>query len=68
MRIIADPYDRYPEVKDGQLMTVLIGRVPQSRRWIKVIFFGTPEAGVFHTAYRGRRLDRQYGGGPWPTA
>ena len=21
MRIIADPYDRYPEVKDGQLMT-----------------------------------------------
>ncbi len=51
MRIIAEPYDRYPEVKDGLLMTVLVGRVPQSRRWIKVIFMGTPETGEFHTAY-----------------
>lgn len=66
VRIVAEPYDRYSEIKNGQLMTILVGRVPSSRRWIKVIFIGTPENGLFHTAYRDRRLDRQYGGGPWP--
>lgn len=65
MRIIADPYDRYTEINDGREITILVGRVPASRRWIKVIFIGTPETGQFHTAYRDRRLDRQYGGGPW---
>jgi hypothetical protein len=66
MRIIANPYDRYTEINDGQEMTILVGRIPQSRRWIKVIFIGTPESGQFHTAYRDRKLDRQYGGFPWP--
>ncbi len=65
MRIIADPYDRYTEINGGREITILVGRVLLSRRWIKVVFIGTPETGQFHTAYRDRRLDRQYGGGPW---
>ncbi len=64
MRIIAEPFDRYTEIRRGQSMTILIGRVPQCSQWIKVIFMGTPEAGQFHTAYRDRRLDWQYGGAP----
>ncbi len=65
MRIIADPFDRYTEIKRNQLMSILIGRVPQCRRWIKVVFIGTPETGQFHTAYRDRCLDPHYGGAPW---
>lgn len=67
MLIIANPYERYEEYRDGILRNILVGRVPESRQWIKVVFEGTPETGDFLTAYRDRRLDRRYGGGPWPT-
>ncbi len=67
MLIIANPYGNYEEYIDGKLYTVLVGRVSESRQWIKVVFEGTPETGGFLTAYRDRRLDRRYGGGPWPT-
>ncbi len=67
MLIIANPYERYPEYRDGTLRTILVGRVPESRQWIKVVFEGTPETGGFLTAYRDKRLGRRYGGGPWAT-
>ena len=67
MLVIVDPYDKYEEYIDGILHTVLVGRVPESRQWIKVVFVGSPDTGEFLTAYRDRRLDRRYGGGPWAT-
>ena len=45
--------------------TVIVGRVSESRQWIKVVFVGDPETGLFLTAYRDRRLDEDYGGPPW---
>ena len=65
MLIIADPHDRYEEYDDDILRTILVGRVPESRQWIKVVFIGTPETGNFLTSYRDRRLNGYYGGGPW---
>ncbi len=65
MEIIFNPYDRYEEYHGDELRTILVGRVPESRQWIKVVFIGTPENGSFLTAYRDRRLNRIYGGGTW---
>lgn len=64
--VIKDPYDRRSETDDDGLpMTVLVGRVPERNHWIKVVFYGTPESGEFHTAYYDRRLNKKYGGRPW---
>ena len=65
MQIIAEPYDRFEEYRAGTRMTVLVGRVPQARQWIKLVFIGDPETGLFHTAYMDRRLSGRYGGRPW---
>lgn len=62
MRIIKNPYERW--LDRGQ--TVLAGRVPELNRWIKVVFIGNPEFGLFNTAYADRRLESYYGGRPWP--
>ena len=67
MLIIANPREQFPEYRDGILRTIIVGRVPESRQWIKVIFEGTLETGEFLTAYRDRRLNSRYGGGPWDT-
>ena len=64
--VIKDPYDRWPETDDeGLPMTVLVGRVPEYNQWIRVVFYGTPEAGELQTAYPDRRLAKKYGGRPW---
>ena len=67
MLVIANSHEKYEEYIDGVLYTVLVGRVPESRQWIKVVFLGSSDAGEFVTAYRDRRLDSRYGGGPWAT-
>lgn len=64
--ILNAPHDRWQETdRNGEPMTVLVGRVPEYNRWIKLVFYGTPEAGEFHTAYPDRRLEKDYGGRPW---
>ncbi len=66
MQVIEDPHDRYEESRPGmERRTVIVGRVSESRQWIKVVFVGDPETGLFLTAYRDRRLDEDYGGPPW---
>lgn len=67
MRIIANPHDRYEETHpDGERMTIIVGRVLESSQWIKLVFIGDPETGDFLTAYNDRRLEKWYGGRPWP--
>ncbi len=66
MRIIAEPYHREEELDPkGQMQTIVVGRVPESNQWIKLVFVGDPETGLFLTAYNDRRLERKYGGRPW---
>ena len=65
MLIVGNPHELYYQHHEGVLRTILVGRVPESRHWIKVVFEGTPETGQFLTAYRDRRLNRRYGRGPW---
>lgn len=68
MRILADPYDRFEEYRGNTRMTVIVGRVPQVDQWIRLVFIGDPETGLFHTAYKDRRLARKYGERPWSPA
>jgi hypothetical protein len=66
MRVIAEPHDRYEETRPGsEPKTIIVGRVPESRQWIKVVFLGNPETGLFLTAYHDHRLEDDYGGRPW---
>ena len=66
MQIIADPYDLYIDARPGsEPNTIIVGRVPKSRQWIKVVFLGNPETGLFLTAYHDHRLEDAYGGRPW---
>lgn len=67
VQVVEDPYDRYEEyTSSGELRTIVVGRVIQSNRWIKVVFIGDPdETGVFLTAYHDKRLIKKYGGRPW---
>ena len=62
MSVIHAPYEVWEEL--GQ--TVLAGRVPEFNQWIKVVFIGSLEFGLFNTAYADRRLEKDYGGRPWP--
>ena len=65
MGVIETHVDRWVEVMpDGELRTILVGRVPGFRQWIKVVFVGNLETGELHTAYADRRLERRYGGRP----
>jgi hypothetical protein len=66
MQVVGAPYDQWEEVMpDGEVRTILVGRVPQFNQWIKIVFIGAIGAGELHTAYAGRRLERRYGGRPW---
>ena len=65
MLILESPREQFPEYRGGTFRTVVVGRVPECRQWKKVVFEGTLETGQFLTAYRDRRLNSRYGGGPW---
>ena len=66
MAIIASPYERNEMyTPEGERRTVLVGRVPESRQWIMVVFVGDPETGEFLTAYHNKNLVKKYGGRPW---
>jgi len=66
MMVIAEPYERYESVTtDGELRTILTGRVPEAKHWLMVVFVGEPETGRFLTAYTNRGLVKKYGGLPW---
>ena len=67
MSVIEDPYDQWEEVtQSGQRRTVIVGRVRQANQWIKVVFAGAGDSRALITAYQDRRLERKYGGRPWP--
>ena len=67
MRIIQEPYDQWQEVNpnNGEVRTILAGRVRESNQWIRVVFAGTGDSREFITAYQDRRLSKKYGGRPW---
>ena len=66
VQILYAPYIQEEEQdKEGEPVTVIIGRVPEYRQWIKVIFAGTGSSAIFHTAYPDRRLEGRLGGRPW---
>ena len=67
MSIIENPYDEWVETDDrtGQNRTVIAGRVPQFRQWIKLVFVGIGDTRELLTAYPDKRLSRKYGGRPW---
>lgn len=66
VQVIESPYDRYEEyTSSGERRTIIVGRVAQSQRWIKVVFIGDPETEELLTAYHDRRLTKKYGGRPW---
>ena len=65
MRILTEPYDRFEEWDAGEMQTIIVGRVPESSSWIKVVFVGDPETGTFLTAYNERKLEGKYEGRPW---
>ena len=68
MRIIDAPNDQWEEIARGEVRSILVGCVAQFNQWIVVVFIGDTNAGVFHTAYADRRLERRYGGRPWRNA
>ena len=56
MQIIADPFETFKELDEkGREYTIITGRVPESSRWIRVVFAGDPDTGTFLTAYNDRR-------------
>jgi hypothetical protein len=66
MQIIADPFETFEDRDEhGRAYTIITGRVPESSQWIRVVFVGDPDTGVFITAYNDRRLVARYGGRPW---
>ena len=67
MLVLASPREQFTEYRGGILRTIIVGRVPESSQWIKVVFEGTLDTGHFLTAYRARRLNSRFGGGPWDT-
>ena len=69
MRVIKNPYDSWErETSNGERRTVLVGRVPEFRQWIVVVFIGDSTTGALLTASPDRRLERSYGGRPWRNA
>jgi hypothetical protein len=66
MEVIENPVDQWEEVTtQGEIRTILAGRVPNFSQWIKVVLEGSVETGALHTAYGDRRLERRFGGRPW---
>ena len=69
MRVIKNSYDSWErEMPDGERRTVLVGRVPEFRQWIVVVFIGDSTTGALLTASPDRRLERSYGGRSWRNA
>ena len=63
MQAIENPHDQREETSlAGERVTILVGRVPDFNRWVKVVLVG----GELETAYPDRRLEEDYGGKPWP--
>lgn len=66
MQIIAEPFETFKELDNrGREYTIITGRVPESRQWIRVVFEDDFDTGAFLTAYNDRRLVSRYGGRPW---
>lgn len=65
MKIVEEPYDQFETYRNGRRRTVIVGRLPQLRQWVSVVFDGEPATGVFLTAYQDSRLTKRYGGRPW---
>ena len=66
MQIMAYPHEQNEVyTHEGEMRTVLNGRVPECRQWIAVVFVGDLVTGRFLTAYQNRKLEDQYGGRPW---
>ena len=69
MQVIYDPYDRWQTVmSDGEVRTILVGRVLPFSQWIAVVFLGDEITGALLTHYANRQLERRYGGRPWPNS
>lgn len=67
IHIMENPYDQWEEAaNNGEVRTILVGRVPQFNQWIKVVFVRDAHTGALHTTYADRRLEQRYGGRPWP--
>ena len=56
MMVIYSPYDRWQEITDGKIRTILAGRVPEFNHWIAVVFVGNEITGSFLTAYPNKQL------------
>ena len=71
MQILREPFHRYEfhryeELgRDRQWHTIVVGRVPESNQWIKLVFISEPEKEALLTVYNDRRLEKRYGGRPW---
>ena len=66
MQVIYDPYDRWQRImEDGELRTILVGRVLPFSQWIVVVFSGDEITGELLTHYANRQLESEYGGRPW---
>ena len=66
MRVVEEPHDKWEQIMpNGEIRTMLVGRVPQFNQWLKIVLTGTGDAGELHTAYADRRLEKGYGGRPW---
>ncbi len=66
MQVIYDPYDRRQTIMpDGEVRTILVGRVLPFNQWIAVVFLGDEITGALLTCYANRKLSDRYGGRPW---
>ena len=69
--IVENPYDvrevLTPVPHGTEPRTLFIGRVPEFRQWICVVMIGWGEDLELHTSYADKRLEKDYGGRPWPT-
>ena len=66
MQILMEPFHTFKELgSDRQWNTIVVGRVPESNQWIKLVFIGEPETGALLTVYNDRRLEELFGGRPW---
>ena len=66
VQILDAPFHIFAEVGSaGQRNTIVVGRVPESDQWIKLVFIGDLETGSLLTVYNDRRLEDLYGGRPW---
>ena len=64
--VLENPYQEWNEINpQGEHVTIIVGRVPECRQWIKLVFVGTLNSMELQSAYQDRRLERRFGGRPW---